>query len=59
MNKESIINILACPVCKGKVHFNSKNDGVICDKCELYYEIKEEIFILLPESGKPLEPDFL
>lgn len=40
---KDILAILACPQCKGTLYLNQNNDGLICDKCRLLYEIKDEI----------------
>ncbi|HEX7533823.1 MAG TPA: Trm112 family protein [Syntrophales bacterium] len=38
-----LLNILACPKGKGGVYLNETEDGLICDKCKLFYEIKDDI----------------
>ncbi len=54
INKE-LLEILACPQCKGDVVLNKKGDGLICNKCKLLYEIKDDIPIMLIEEAKPLK----
>jgi len=54
MIDKDLLEILACPVCKGDLKYDEKRDVLICDKCRVYYEIKEGIPVLLPDSGKPL-----
>jgi uncharacterized protein YbaR (Trm112 family) len=47
--ERKIIEILACPVCKGKLE---KDENTLkCCKCRKKYEIKGDIPILLPESA--------
>lgn len=53
INKE-LLEILACPKCKGDIRLNETEDGLICDKCKLLYEIKDDIPIMLIEEAKPL-----
>lgn len=48
-----LIEILACPRCKGEVHLNDKGDGLICDRCRLLYEIKDDIPVMLIDDAKP------
>ncbi len=55
LNKE-LLDILACPKCKGDIYLNRNEDGLICDHCKLEYEIKDDIPIMLIEEAKPL-PD--
>ena len=48
---EEIMNILACPVCKGDLRYNSQKTGLVCSRCNEEYEIKDGIPILLPKSA--------
>ena len=52
---KELLEILACPQCKGDIRFNEKGDGLICDKCRLLYEIKDDIPIMLIDEAKPLK----
>ena len=52
---KELLDILACPKCKGDIHLNEKEDGLICDSCRLLYEIKDDIPIMLIEEAKPLD----
>jgi uncharacterized protein len=54
LSKE-LLDILACPKCKGDIHLTETETGLICDKCQLLYEIREGIPIMLIEEAKPLE----
>ncbi|MCL4500505.1 MAG: Trm112 family protein [Deltaproteobacteria bacterium] len=54
INKE-LLEILACPKCKGDLKLTEKEDGLICEKCKLLYEIKDDIPIMLIEEAKPLK----
>jgi uncharacterized protein YbaR (Trm112 family) len=51
-----LLEILACPKCKGEVHLNGTEDGLICEKCQLLYEIREDIPIMLIEEARKLAP---
>ena len=51
---KELLEILACPKCKGEVRLNSTEDGLICDRCRLLYEIREEIPIMLIDEAKSL-----
>ena len=54
INKE-LLDILACPKCKGNVHLNEKEDGIICDSCKLMYPIRDDIPIMLIDEAIPIE----
>jgi len=49
-----LLEILACPKCKGDVYVNEAGDGLICDSCKLLYHIKEDIPIMLIDEATPL-----
>jgi uncharacterized protein len=52
---QELLEILACPKCKGDIYLNEGKDGLICEKCCLVYEIKDDIPIMLIEEAKPLQ----
>ena len=51
---KELLDILACPKCKGDIHLNETQDGLICDQCRLLYEIKDDIPIMLLDEAKHL-----
>ena len=55
MVSKELLDILACPKCKGPVNLNEKEDGLICESCRLLYEIRDDIPIMLIDEAKPLE----
>ena len=52
---EELLEILACPKCKGNIHLNDTQDGLICNHCKLLYEIKDDIPIMLIDEAKSLD----
>jgi len=53
--KKELLDILACPKCKGTVRLSKKEDALICDSCKLVYEIREDIPIMLIDEAKKVE----
>lgn len=53
--KKELLDILACPKCKGDLELTEKEDGLTCSACRLLYEIKEGIPVMLIEEAKPLD----
>jgi len=49
---KELLDILVCPQCKGDIYLNENKDGLICDKCKLMYEIKDDIPIMLIDEAK-------
>lgn len=54
MISKELIEILACPQCKGAVKLKGEQ-GIICEKCKLLYEIKDDIPIMLVDEAKRLK----
>jgi len=52
---KELLEILACPKCKGEIRLNDTKDGLICDKCKLMYEIKDDIPVMLIDEAKRIE----
>lgn len=48
---KELLEILACPKCKGDIQLNEKGDGLICQACRLMYPIKEDIPVMLIEEA--------
>lgn len=46
-----LLEILACPKCKGDVHLTEKEDGLVCNSCKLLYPIKDDIPVMLIDEG--------
>jgi len=51
---KELLDILACPKCKGDINLTEGEDGLICDNCKLLYEIKDDIPIMLIDEAKKL-----
>jgi uncharacterized protein YbaR (Trm112 family) len=51
---KDLLDILACPKCKGDIHLNQNNDGLVCESCRLVYPIKDDIPIMLIDEAIPL-----
>ena len=55
MLDKELLEILVCPKCKGDIHLNDSQDGLICDGCRLLYEIRDDIPIMLIEEARSLD----
>jgi uncharacterized protein YbaR (Trm112 family) len=51
---KELLEILVCPKCKGELSLNQSEEGLICEKCRLLYEIREDIPIMLIDEAKNL-----
>lgn len=55
LSKE-LLDILACPQCKGPVALTAAEDGLVCSACKLEYPIRDEIPVMLVDEAKLLAP---
>lgn len=51
--KKELINILACPKCKGALTVQPAEDGLACAKCSVVYPVRDEIPIMLVDQAIP------
>lgn len=49
-----LIEILACPKCKGRVVLMDDESGFVCDRCRLLYPIVDGIPNFLIEEARPI-----
>jgi len=56
INKE-LLDILACPKCKGQVELTEQADGLVCKECQLQYEIRDDIPVMLIDEAKKIEEE--
>jgi len=49
---KELLNILACPQCKGRIFLNESEGGLICHKCKLLYRIEDDIPVMLIEEAR-------
>ncbi|KKD00686.1 MULTISPECIES: Trm112 family protein [Photobacterium] len=52
-----LLEIVACPVCKGKLHFDKDNNELICKFDRLAYPIHDGIPVLLEPEARTLSAD--
>lgn len=52
---KELLDILACPKCKGSIILTEAGDGLICNQCRLLYEIRDGIPIMLIDEARPLQ----
>lgn len=51
--KKELLDILACPKCKGELVYKEKENALICDSCRLIYEVIDgDIPNMLIEEAK-------
>lgn len=49
-----LLEIVACPLCKGKLHYDKQRDELICKVDRLAYAIDEGIAVLISEKARSI-----
>jgi uncharacterized protein YbaR (Trm112 family) len=47
MIDKELLDILACPKCKGDLEFRETKEQLICQSCRLIYRIEDDIPVML------------
>lgn len=55
MIKQELLNVLACPKCKGEIRVSQDEKYIVCDSCKLLYEIRENIPVMLIDEAEQVE----
>jgi uncharacterized protein YbaR (Trm112 family) len=56
MNR-NVLEILACPICKGELLYDQANQELICKFDRMAYPIVDEIPVMLTTRARRLEHD--
>ena len=51
---KKLLDILACPVCKGPLVYDKNNQELICKADRLAYPIRDDIPVMLEEEARSL-----
>jgi uncharacterized protein YbaR (Trm112 family) len=54
LNRE-LIDLLACPKCKGKLDLRPDETGFVCQACRLVYAVTDDIPNFIIEDATPLK----
>ncbi|HEX5208037.1 MAG TPA: Trm112 family protein [Steroidobacteraceae bacterium] len=52
-----LLDILACPVCKGTLVYRREQEVLVCRLDRLAYPIREDVPIMLEEEARQLQAD--
>lgn len=50
--EKSLIEILACPVCKGELIYDAKHQELLCHHDQIAYPVMNGIPVMLPARGR-------
>lgn len=54
---KKLLDILACPICKGQLYYAHKNKELICRLDRLAYPIREGIPVMIESEARQLPAD--
>ena len=54
---KKLLDILVCPLCKGKLIYRKDRQELICKADRLAFPIRDGIPVMLEEEARRLEPD--
>lgn len=57
MMDKKLLEILACPLCKGEVKYQKKNNELVCRPCGLAYPVRDDIPVMLENEARTLTTD--
>lgn len=52
-----LLEIVACPVCNGKLYFDKTGQELVCKADGLAYPVRDGIPVLLENEARPLSAD--
>lgn len=47
-----LLEILACPACRGDVEYDVKNEKIVCTECGRKYPVREGIPVMLVDEAE-------
>lgn len=56
---DTLLEILACPVCKGKLEYLRDRNELVCRADRLAYPVREDVPVMLVEEARELSPEEL
>ncbi len=54
MLDKKLLDILACPKCKGELEYDTKKERLLCHECRLAYPIRDDIPVMLIEEAEKI-----
>jgi len=57
MIDKKLLEILACPICKGELKYQKEPEEVICKADALAYPVRDGIPVMLEEEARELNID--
>ncbi|MBI5234546.1 MAG: Trm112 family protein [Deltaproteobacteria bacterium] len=52
---KELMEILACPKCKGGISLDRGGAWIVCENCMVKYPVRDEIPVMLIDEAKPFD----
>lgn len=52
MLSDKLLEVLACPKCKGDLEYDRENNKLTCNNCRLRFRIEDDIPIMLIDEAE-------
>jgi uncharacterized protein YbaR (Trm112 family) len=52
---KELLEVLACPKCKGSIEYKKQKQKLLCKKCKLAYKIEDGIPVMLVEEAERMK----
>ena len=56
--EHKLLDILVCPICKGRLHLNHEREALICRADKFAFPIQDGIPVMLEDRAIPLDADY-
>lgn len=53
--KRELLEILVCVKCHGALREIEEPEGIVCDRCRLFFPIKSSIPVMMLDEARPLD----
>lgn len=54
---KTLLEILACPVCKSSVLYQKQSQELVCKACRVAYPIRDEIPVMLIDKAREMSAE--
>lgn len=52
---KALLDILACPNCKGSLNYHKPKQELICPTCRVAYQVRDGIPVMLTDEARTLD----
>jgi uncharacterized protein YbaR (Trm112 family) len=54
---KKLLDILACPICKGELNYDKESNELVCQKDQLAFPIRDDIPVMLESEARSLQTE--